>query len=299
MTVDRRLLVPVVLAVVLAGCATGSQPRSAATARPSNDSSWAPPPADLTATVVQYRKDAPQRVVQIKFSNGGGEALEITLLRATLPGYETMPGRIRTNPLKAGRRVDLPTRLGAPTCDRPVSGTPTATLRVVSERGQTTQTTVPIADDDGLLERLRRYDCDVERVEAAVDLELSDTWQKVGAGRDTAVRGRLTASLRPGTRSMRITDAIGGELLGLTVLTPEGDPALPVELEGELARADLDLDVVGSRCDGHAVAESQRLMRFSFWVSVDGEPPVVIRRSPDVAGYRTLVAALLERCGLQ
>lgn len=298
MIADRRLLVPVVVALVLAGCTTGAQPRSAATARPSSGNTSVPP-AGLTASVVQYRKDAPRRVVQIKFSNAGREALEITLLGTTLPGYETSPGRIRTNPLVAGGRVDLPTQLGTPTCDRPVSGMPTATLQVVSTSGQATRTTVPVADDNGLLKRLRQYDCDVQRVEAAVDLELSDTWRTVGSGRDTAVLGHVTLSLRPGTRAVRVTDAIAGELLGVKVLTPEGEPALPVELDGDHPRAQLDLDVIGTRCDGHAIGEAQRLIRFSFWVSVDGAPPVVLRRSPDVEGFRTLVAALLERCGIQ
>lgn len=290
MTVDRRLLLPVVLALVLAGCTRGERPRTAATASQR-------PPGDLTATIVQYRRDVPRHVVQLKFSNGGRDAVEITLLDAKLPGYEAAPGGVRTTGLKAGRRVDLPAQLGAPTCDAPVSGTPSATVRVASGDGAATRMTVPVTDD-GLLRRLRQHDCDVQRVEAAVDVELSDSWQKTGADADTAVRGSATASLRPGAESVRITDVIAGELLGVTVATADGDPALPVELDAGHTRADMDLEVIGTRCDGHAIAESRRLMAFSFSVSVQGAPPVVLRRSPDLAGFRTLVDALLERCGL-
>jgi hypothetical protein len=37
-------------------------------------------------------------------------------------------------------------------------------------------------------------------------------------------------------------------------------------------------------------------MALTFLVSLDGAEPVRLRRSPDVDGYNTLSAALLERC---
>jgi hypothetical protein len=51
--------------------------------------------------------------VQTKFANDGSDDVEITRLDAELPGYESAPGGVRTNPLKAGRGVDLPVKLGA------------------------------------------------------------------------------------------------------------------------------------------------------------------------------------------
>jgi len=302
--VDRRSgwgpAVSIALALVLAACTTtpdaadtAPSPSTGATA-----AATAPPPDDLTASVLQYRKDAPKRVVQIKLANGSSEDYEITLLDATLPGYSTSPGQVRTSSLRAGRRVDLPRQLGRPECGRRPSGSASATVQVVYDDGGTARATVPVVDDDGLLQRLWRYECDVERVEAAVDVTLSDTWRAEGSGKDAAVVGGVTVALRPGTRSVRITDAIAGELLGVTVRTPQGEPAIPLELDADRPRAELELDVIGTRCDGHAIAEAQRLIRFSFWVSVDGDPAVVIRRSPDEEGLRTIVDALLERCGL-
>jgi hypothetical protein len=292
---NGRLVVVAMLTLVLAACSTARPSGSASPASPSP--AFSRPPADLTATVVQYRRDAPRRIVQIKFSNASSEDFEITLLGAALPGYEVAPGGVRTNPLKAGRRVDLPVKLGAATCDSTPSETPSAMLQLVSDGGSATRIRVPITDDDGLIERVRQRDCNVQRVEAAVDVELSDSWEQTGTGEDAAVLGHVTVALRPGTDSVRITRALAGELLGVEVLTPDGDRALPFELNAPQARADLDLQVIGTRCDGHAVAEAKRLIAFSFWVSVDGEPEAVLRLEPDVDGLHTLVAALLERCG--
>jgi hypothetical protein len=143
---------------------------------------------------------------------------------------------------------------------------------------------VPVNDENGLIERVRQRDCAVQRVTTAVDVELSDSWEQTGTGEDAAVLGHVTLALRPGTDSVRITNAIAGELLGMEVRTPDGDPALPFELDAQQARAELDLHVIGTRCDGHAVAEAKRLMAFSFWVSDDDS-------------FQTLVDALLERCG--
>ena len=298
-TIHRRssghLLVAVVLMLLLTACSSAQSPDSASPASPSP--AFSPPPADLTATVVQYRRDAPRRFVQIKFSNASSQDIEITLLGAKIPGYESTPGGVRTNPLNAGRRVDLPVELGTATCESTPSETPSAMLQLVSDDGASSHVNVPIADDDGLIERLRQRDCALQRINAAVDIELSDSWEQTGTGKDAAVLGHLSVALQPGTDSVRITKAIAGELLGLEVLTPEGDPALPFELDAQQATAELDLHVIGTRCDGHAVAEAKRLMAFSFWVSVDGQPEAVLRLEPDEDGFRTLVAALLETCG--
>lgn len=294
-TRSGRLVVAAMLTLVLAACSTAQPSGSASPASPSP--AFSRPPADLTATVLQYRRDVPRGIVQIKFSNASSDDLEITLLGATLPGYKAAPGGVRTNPLLAGRRVDLPVKLGAATCGSTPSETPSAMLQLVSDGGSRTRVRVPVTDDDGLIERLRQRDCSVQRVEAAVDVELSDSWERTGTGEDAAVLGHLTLALRPGTDSVRITNAIAGELLAVEVLTPEGDPALPFELDAQRGSADLGLQVIGTRCDGHAVAEAKRLMAFSFWVSVDGEAPVVLRLVPDEDGFRTLVDALLERCG--
>jgi hypothetical protein len=306
MIARTRLLTVVscALAVTLAGCTSAESPpsgseASASAPSASDASASAPAPDGLTASLLQYRRDVPRRFVEIKFANDSRDDFDIALVEATLPGYETSPRPARSTPLVAGRRVDLPVRLGSALCDSPLSGQGSAAVDVVSNSGSTARVSVPVADDDGLLERLHEHDCAVQRVEEAVDLQLSDTWERTGSGADAAVRGQVTATLRPGAESAQISDAIAGELLGMKVLDAQGNSALPMDLNADQPRVALDLDVIGTRCDGHAVAESRRLMAFEFSVAVAGEDPVPLRRTPDLDGYRTLVAALLERCGIE
>ena len=52
-------------------------------------------------------------------------------------------------------------------------------------------------------------------------------------------------------------------------------------LESDASRAELPLDVVTSRCDGHALAESKRTPLFLFYVGVgDAEPRVLAVEAP-------------------
>ncbi|HSK96878.1 MAG TPA: hypothetical protein VK891_09705, partial [Euzebyales bacterium] len=257
----------VVLAFMLAGCTSPSPAGGAATSpSPAGEAAMAPSPSpsatasvDLTASIVQYRRDVAQRLVKIKIANGSDQDVQITLERATLPGYETAPGRVRTTRLFAGRRVDMPTQLGAPACDTPLSGTPTATVQIVTEGGQTTRATVPITDERGLIERVHAHDCAIERVKAAVDITVSDTWQQVGSGADAAVTGHVVMALRPGGGSARITNLDSGLLLRVESGGPRDDDDPTYTVDERKPRMEWDVELVGGRCDAHAVAEANSL----------------------------------------
>jgi hypothetical protein len=281
---------------VLAACTSAPAPGGAATAPSPSPSATASGSGDMTASIVQYRRDVAQRLVKIKIANGSGEDVQITLVRATLPGYETAPGRVRTTRLAAGKRADMPTQLGTPTCDAPISGTPTATVQIVSEGGRTTRATVPITDERDLIERIRAHDCAVERVKAAVDITVSDTWRQIGEGADAAVSGHVTMALRPGGGSARVTNLDSGLLLRVESGGPSGDDDATYTVDERRPRMEWDVELVGGRCDAHAVAEANSLVALNFWISVRDEEPAPVRWAPSADTLRVMVDALLERC---
>jgi hypothetical protein len=253
------------------------------------------PPAGLTASLVQYRRDQPRRYVEVKLDNKTGSALDITLLGVTLPGYERPRDVNRSTHLETDRRVDLPVALADPICERPPHGTASASLRVEAAGQDAIHTTVDV-DDDGLLDRLQRFDCAVRRAETAFDLELSPSWQQLGAGPDLTMRGQASATLRDTAATVEIIGINGGVLF--VADAQRTDPPLPLRLDRQRPSQTLDFELLPARCDGHAVAESKRLTAVFFAVSIDDAEPVTLRRVPDDAGYQTLAAALRERCGL-
>jgi len=285
------------LAVMLTACTTASGPDPAPASPSPAPTASAHPVDGITATVVQYTRDRPERRIQVKLTNTSEHALDVTLLEPRFRGFVAAQPPARTSHLEPDRRVDVPVELGEPSCDAPAGGASEVVVRGVTAGGVSQQRVVPIDDDDRLIERVQALDCDVARVEEAVDLTLADSWERTGSGADAAVTGHVTMALRPGGGSVRVTDLDAGLLLRITSGRPEPDGTDPTyQVDAAQPRTEWDVELVGARCDGHALAESRRLMALTFLVSLDGAEPVRLRRSPDVDGYNTLSAALLERC---
>ena len=304
----------IVAAVLAAACsatpAGDASGRSSSAARPpasaaATASATAPagagtPPTarGLTATVVQYTRDRPARVVQVKVTNTADAAVDVTIDAPRLLGFDAAQPPEQTSHLEPGRRVDFPVALGPPACDRPGDGASHVVVRVASAGDPPAQRALPIDDEDGLLPRVHAFDCAVEGVEQSVEVTVDDGWRRVGSGADAAVAGRATMALRPGAdlRTARLADLDAGLLLGVRSGAPESPDDDTYVIDADRPVLEWDLELVGARCDEHALAESRRLMALTFWISVDGAEPVPLRRSPDVAGYEAMVEALLERC---
>lgn len=298
--IDRRAVAVLAVAVMLTACAGASDRNTPGTEPTPSTSAATPsiPTADgLTATVVQYTRDRPARVVQVKVENTSNAAVDVELLEPRLRGYDAAEPPAQVSHLEADRRVDFPVTLGEPSCDAPARGGSDVVIRAKTADGTSVRRSLPIDDADGLLARAHERDCAVAGVEAAVDITVDDAWRRVGEGADAAVLGHVTMALRPGGVSARVVDLDAGVLLNVTSGRPRRGGADPTYVvDSDHPRTEWDLEVVGARCDGHALAESQRLMALTFYVSVRGAEPVPLRRAPDVDGYETMVAALLDRC---
>lgn len=298
---SRTLLVAVGIVLMTLTACSGAQPTAAPSAEagssepPAAPSSvaTAPPPSGLSTSLVQYRRDQPRRFVEVKLDNSTDATLDVTLLGVTLPGFSPSTDVRRTSKLKAGRRVDLPVALGAVICDRAPDGTASATVEVASDNGATVRTVLPI-DDDGLLDRLRGFECAVQRANTAITIELAPTWQRQGSGSALTVRGEATIAARSSDVTAEIAAVDGGILF---VVKPDAvTPSPPITVDGGEPQATVTFDMIPARCDGHAIAEARRLTTVTFLVAVGDDEPVPLRRAPDEAGYQTLVTVLRERC---
>ncbi|MBW3604413.1 MAG: hypothetical protein KY460_05765 [Actinobacteria bacterium] len=270
--------------------ATATHPTAASATAPS-----APPPAGLSASLVQYRRDQPRRFVEVKLDNRTDTTLDVTLLGVTLPGFESPQDIRRTTRLEPDRRVDLPVALGNVVCARDPVGTASATVDVARDSGTSVRTTLPV-DDGGLLDRLRDFECAIAQAVEVVEIELSPTWRQRGSGAELTVEGKATIRSRSPAVPVEVT-AVNGNLL--FAVEPETiDPRPPVTVDAQRPEARVTFAAIPARCDGHAIAEARRLTTFAFLVAVDGAQPVPLRRAPAEDGYQTLISALRERCGI-
>lgn len=266
------------------------QPSAASSPQPA---ATAVPPDGFSASLVQYRRDQPRRFVEVKLDNSTGGEMDVTLLGVTLPGFVPPDDVRRTVFMQRDRRIDLPVPLGDVICDRPPDDTANATVEIVAN-DRTVRTSVPV-DDDGLLDRLHTFECGVQLADTAVAIELSPSWQPQGSGETLTVSGEATITAQQPDLPVEITSIDGGILF---VIKAAGvDPRPPIAVDAQRSETTVTFEMIPARCDGHAIAEARRLTTVSFAVAVDGAEAVPLRRSPDEAGYQTLVSALRERCG--
>jgi hypothetical protein len=284
-----------VLALLTAACSPAAEPAAGSSARPSDESTISSVDG-LSATVVQYTRDRPQRRVQVKVTNGSDQPIDVEIVDPGFAGYDDAVPPRQVSHLEPGRRVDFPVRLEEPTCGATPESNAKLTLAVSTADG-TARQSVPIDDDASLLSDLFALDCAVRRVEDSVDITLGDDWRQVGTGADATVVGDVTMTLRPGASSATVTQLDAGLLLGVRAGDPgDADDATGYTVDAADPQRTWEVVLVGTRCDGHAIAESRRLIALIFVTSVPGVDEVPIRRSPDVDGYETMVSALLERC---
>ncbi|ANY05129.1 hypothetical protein [Pseudonocardia sp. HH130630-07] len=221
--------------------------------------------AGLSGTVMQYRSDIAARVLTVR-------------LRAerptTVQRVELVPGGFGPSPavtpaagLGAGTTTDVRIPLGEPDCAAG-PGPSTARITVGDE-----PVVIDLDDSYGAIAALHRGECAERAVRDRSDVVLHGPWVRAG--------DRLTGSLRlhrrAGTDPVAITELGGTTIFGMR---PGAGAVLPLTLAAG-PDAVLPVEILATRCDPHALAESKRATAFDVVATVAAEPPVRLTVSPD------------------
>jgi len=248
----RRLAAVLAATAILSGCDQDASP-------PDAGRTTAGSGQELQGELVQFRRDAEGRVVQIRLT-AASDGLVVESAEVDADGFAPPLAWHGTTTLPVNRALDLRVTLTSPDC----SVEPTDLSARVTLAGRSDPVVVPL-DDGGLLRRLHDGACADEALLEQARIEVvSLTETEVPDG--PALRATVRLTRLSGQDAIRIQ---GTRPNIVYVITPAGDlPTL-----GPEGSVDLLLDLVPSRCDVHALGESYRTSLIDLRVVVgDAEP---------------------------
>lgn len=256
--------------LVLGGCAPAGTAEPAPTL-----------PAGVTVELVQLRADVAPRQAQVQITNGSGSALEIGDVRVEDPRFDGPATRVvegRTSTIPAGGSVDVRVQLPAVDCTAssegpsagggPEGGGTRVVLEVVGESGGV-EIEASASDPLGFVAPLYDRECRRERLADAAALAFTG-FEPSPPGEPAALGLAITPT---GGGAATIVGVQMTNLLDFGAATVDG--AYPLDLAiapGDGAPVAVELPIVPSRCDPHAVQEDKRGTIFDVRVELDGEP---------------------------
>ena len=235
----RATVVALALGVAVAGCGGG-------------DPGGTEPLPELTAEIVQLRRDEVLQRVEVAVTNRSAEHVVVETLELRVAGFSGGGVQRKDEPMPPGRRVNLPTPYGEISCS--------ADFRAEVGRPRV-----------GML------------VHTA-----DDAWRREGTGATTVVHGTLEARLT--TDQPRTISQVAGTVL--YHFEPEPDAPAPLALlTPERPAASVPVRVRLARCDGHARGEVKKPFEFRVWLGPPGGEQRAISpqvRAADIEAFRAV-----------
>ena len=274
------------------GLAAEATTTSEAASEPSTTTSTTEPPATvpsstgLRATIEESRHFANMRRLSLEMRAVGPNDVTISTIRLSSPLFEPVEATPRASTVFAGQQLStsMPLDYGSARCGEigpepsVVEVTVGETVEVLPLDGPSTEWLQEVHDDE----------CAVREVTDAVELTFGAEWEPAG---ENTVSGQLAFTARtPGVEAT--LDDLRSSIV-YTILADD-DPPLAV-LDGEADEATVDVRVIASRCDPHALTEATRKYIFTAFISLDGREPQAVEFEATGPSKEAL-DSLLEEC---
>ena len=251
--------------VLLAGCAAA-----------------AAPPA-LSVSLEQSRDNENRHLLQVVLENPGPDDVEVVRLQLRGGGFVDVAPTVRGDVVRPGRRIALPVAYGAADCART---TPARGVLGHRDGGVLLDAVLDVPEDDPLLPRLRRRECDLAELAAAAGLSFDeDTWRRTGL----SATGRLVVARGEGREPVEVASLDG------TVVFTLRQQGLPLVLTDQ-DRLEVPVTVTASRCDVHALVESKRSDDFQAAVRRGDGELLTVTVQPGDRGRALLEQLLADTC---
>lgn len=274
---------------ILVGCAPAPDGGSTTTAVPT----------DATVELRQNRDQYAGRSAIIRVENGSDDDLVIVGLELSGSAFDGTTGRGRTSAVPAGQTKDLAVELPPPDCDTATSDLQ-ADIVLHLEDGAVV-TIAAVEDPTEVLPRLHGAECTVVGVKRIASITGESSVRLEGSGPSTVAVLTITAT--PTGRPGRL-DLV--ELRSTVLLKPAPDASMPTDASAwPLDRTvdttsgvqSIDIRIVPTRCDPHALAEDKVGTLFPLVVRIDDGPEAVMTLPLPAATATALKDAVRIRCG--
>lgn len=274
---------------ILAGC----------TPAPDGTSTTTAVPTDVTVQLGQNRDQYAGRSAIIRIENGSEDDLVIVGLEVSGSAFTATTDRDRASAVPAGQTKDLSVELPPVACGTAASDL-RADVTLHLEDGAVIAITA-VADPTAVLPRLHGAECTVVGVERIADVTAETSVRLEGSGPSTVAV--LTISVTPTGRRGRL-DLV--ELRSTVLLKPAPDASAPTDasawpldrtVDATSGPQSIDVRIVPTRCDPHALAEDKVGTRFPLVVRIDGGPEAVMTLPLPAATATALKDAVRIRCG--
>ncbi len=274
---------------VLAGC----------TPAPDGTSTTMSPPTDVTVQLGQNRDQYAGRSAIVRVENGSDDDLVIVGLDVSGSAFDGATDRDRTSTVSAGQTKDLAVELPPPDCDTSTSDL-RADVTLHLEDGAVV-TVAAVEDPTEVLPRLHGAECTVVGVERIADITAESSVRLEGSGPSTVAV--LTITVTPTGRPGRL-DLV--ELRSTVLLKPAPEASMPTDasawpldrtVDATSGAQSIDVRIIPTRCDPHALAEDKVGTLFPLVVRIDGGPEAIMTLPLPAATATALKDAVLIRCG--
>ena len=241
----------------------------------------APPP--LSVSLEQSRDNENRHLLQVVLDNPGPGEVEVVRLQLRGGGFTGVAPTVREDVLRPGRRLAFPVAYGGADCAR---ATPAQVVLGHREGGELREVVLDVPEDDPLLPRLRRRECDLAELASAAALSFADrAWERTGL----TATGRAVVAREQGREPVELAS-----LEGTVVFTLRAQ-GLPAVLAGQ-EDAVVPVTVHASRCDVHARTESKRSHDFLAAVRLGDGDLLTVTVKPGPRGLALLERLLADTC---
>jgi hypothetical protein len=158
-----------------------------------------------------------------------------------------------------------------------------------AERQQRLAASTPVE----ILDRLRKAECDEQRLASSFAVSWDGPWSQVSSGAGAArLRGGLRVTLT-GSHEVSVTDLKGSVLFALDT-APAGRRPI-VDLDAASRSATIPVEISVRMCHKHGLIEAKRIFDFILYAAVGDQPPAYRTITPP-ARVQKQALALLGTC---